>query len=62
MASPSVWREEFQQVEIESTAQSIGEARPAGKTGARASTHNLPTTARHKSTDYLLLMSVPILR
>ena len=36
MASPSVWREEFQQVEIESTAQSIGERRAAGKTGARS--------------------------
>ena len=34
MISPSVWREEFQQVEIESTARYIGEARPAGKTGA----------------------------
>jgi hypothetical protein len=35
MISPSVWREEFQQVEIESTARYIGEARPAGKTGER---------------------------
>jgi hypothetical protein len=35
MTSPSVWREEFQQVEIESTTRYIGEPGPAGKTGER---------------------------
>ncbi len=34
MTAPSVWREEFQQVEIESTVRFIGDARPAGKKGA----------------------------